>query len=506
MTATGASDLVPGFQGGADGRVSSLVVAGGALFAGGEFGNIGGGAHARVARLDPATGVAAAGFTASANAPVRALAASPDALTIYAGGEFTQAGGPGRNRLAAFAADHGRARLVGSQRPTTSFAPSPSTRRPGPSTSGASSAPSGGAARARLAAISAAGAVLPFDAALNGCHLRHTTNDAHSNPACDTEVDALTVASGVLYVGGRFAKSGSTVRHDAAAFTLANGALHGWNPVASDRVLALAGSGAAMFVGGELTSVNGGVRPNLAALDATTGQLDPTFNPVVSDEVLDIAVAPGGTRLFLAGHFALVGGKKHNHMAAVALTDGKVDAAFKPNFNNDVLSIAVVGNSLYAGGQFTKVTKVTKKHVVKLDPIDGCGRPCVQGRHRGPGRRSHCGWDGAVPPGRPGRLQGLPGRPVRLGQRHGQAGHRRGRRRHRCDAAQAAGRGPEVLDQRGLDRPAAPVGRRQAALRRRRLPGQHLPVGRREPVVADQPDRPDLAHVVQRAACRARSR
>ena len=71
VTPTGASYLVPGFQGGADGRVSSLVVAGGALFAGGEFGNIGGGPHARVARLDPATGVAAAGFTASANAPVR---------------------------------------------------------------------------------------------------------------------------------------------------------------------------------------------------------------------------------------------------------------------------------------------------------------------------------------------------------------------------------------------------------------------------------------------------
>ena len=222
--------------------------------------------------------------------------------------------------------------------------------------------------------------------------MRHTTSDAHSNPVCDTEVDSLTVASGVLYVGGRFAKSGSTVRHDAAAFTLAGGAMHGLEPGRpSDRVLALAGSGTGMFVGGELTSVNGGVRPNLAALDATTGQLDPTFNPVVSDEVLDIAVAPGGTRLFLAGHFALVGGKKHNHMAAVALTDGKVDAAFKPNFNNDVLSIAVLGNSVYVGGQFTKVTKITKKHAVKLDPITGAVDPVFQGRHRGPGRRPHRG-------------------------------------------------------------------------------------------------------------------
>ena len=102
VSPTGVANLVPGFQGGADGRVSSLVVAGGAVFAGGEFNNIGGGAHARVARIDAATGVASATFTGSANAPVRALATSLDGTTLYAGGEFTQAGGSGRNRLAAF--------------------------------------------------------------------------------------------------------------------------------------------------------------------------------------------------------------------------------------------------------------------------------------------------------------------------------------------------------------------------------------------------------------------
>ena len=320
--------------------------------------------------MDPATGLTTAAFNASANGPVRALATSPDGLTVYAGGEFTQAGGSGRNRLAAFDAGTGALRpwAPSADNIVRALAVDPAT---GTVHAGGQFGSVGGASRARLAAIDPAGAVLPFDGALNGCHLRHTTNDADSNPACDSEVDALAVASGVLYVGGRFAKSGTTVRHDAAAFTLANGALHGWNPVASDRVLALAGSGAAMFVGGELTSVNGGVRPNLAALDATTGQLDPAFNPVVNDEVLDIAVAPGGTRLFLAGHFSLVGGKKHNRMAAVNLVTGAVDNAFKPNFNNDVLSIGVVGNSVYAGGQFTKVTKVTRKHAVKLDPTTG---------------------------------------------------------------------------------------------------------------------------------------
>jgi hypothetical protein len=188
----------------------------------------------------------------------------------------------------------------------------------------------------------------------------------------------------VLYVGGRFSRSGTATRHNAAAFNLAAGSLHGWNPVASDRVLALAGSGGAMFVGGELTSVNGGVRTNVAALDATTGQIDPSFNATVDDEVLDIAVAPSGTRLLLAGHFTTVGGKKHNRMAAVNLATGAVDQAFKPNFNNDVLSIAVVGDSVYAGGQFTKVTKVTRKHVAKLDAATGVVDPAFVADTVGP--------------------------------------------------------------------------------------------------------------------------
>src|SRR4029079_12706068 len=100
-----------------------------------------------------------------------------------------------------------------------------------------------------------------------------------------------TPASGLLAVGARSPRPGTTSRHDAAAFTLANGALHGWNPVASDRVLALAPSGGAVFVAAQITSVTGGVRPNRAALDATTGQLDPTFDPIVDDEVLDLALA-----------------------------------------------------------------------------------------------------------------------------------------------------------------------------------------------------------------------
>ena len=74
---TGAANLVPGFQPAPDGRVTSLLVSGGALLAGGEFGGIGGAPHARVARLDRATGAASAAFTAGTDQTVRALRGLP---------------------------------------------------------------------------------------------------------------------------------------------------------------------------------------------------------------------------------------------------------------------------------------------------------------------------------------------------------------------------------------------------------------------------------------------
>ena len=317
VTPTGVADLAPGFQGGADGRVTSLVAAAGALFAGGEFGNDrrwparprGRASTPRPVRRRPPSPVppsrrASAGRSLLTGPRCMPAATSP--RPVGPDGTGWRRSTPPPERCPPWA--------PGADNVVRSLAVDPAS---GVVFAGGVFGNVGGAPWARLAAIQPDGAVLAFDAALNGCHVKHSTNDAHSNPACDTSVDSLTAANGLLYVGGRFNQSGLTSRHDAAAFVLADGALHGWNPVASDRVLALAASNGAVFAGGELTSVNGGVRPNLAALDATTGQLDFSFNPAVNDEVLDIAVAPDGVRLYLGGHFGLVGGKKHNRMAAM---------------------------------------------------------------------------------------------------------------------------------------------------------------------------------------------
>ena len=66
---------------------------------GGDFTTVNGVAHSRIAALDPTTGAPIADFKPSANASVRAIAAT--ASTVYLGGSFSSLNGSGRSALGA---------------------------------------------------------------------------------------------------------------------------------------------------------------------------------------------------------------------------------------------------------------------------------------------------------------------------------------------------------------------------------------------------------------------
>ena len=116
------------------------------------------------------------------------------------------------------------------------------------------------------------------------------------NPNVDGEVFALATNGTDLFAGGRFTFVGGTQRIGGAAFSLATGALTAWDPEARDAnapppafqgvINAIAIQSGSVYVGGTFTQVGGlsnpAARDNLGAVNATTGDVIASFDPVVT--------------------------------------------------------------------------------------------------------------------------------------------------------------------------------------------------------------------------------
>ena len=374
---TGAS--MTGWRGSANGPVNALAVHRDQVYVGGAFTTLSGVNRSRLGRLDDLTGTLDSGFAGATAGTVWALAVDAAGGRLYAGGDFTSAsaGGvtAGRQRLAAFALADGSlgSFSTGANGSVRALAVSADRQL----AVGGLFTSLGAVGRSYLGVVSPEGAVAGFDASLTGCNRPHETKYSHGMVPCTPEVSALAVSGTTLYVGGRFGRSGTLQRHDAAAFSLASGDPTDWNPTAGNRplVIATGGSGADVFLGGEFTSVNGLVRKGLAALDAATGAGVPEFQ-ADTDEFVEVLVpSTEGTRLYLGGKFQTVQGQPRSRVAAISTATGQLDPAFKPKLNNAVLSLAYAQGSVYAGGKFTRAQGLDRLRAVKLDGVTGAVDP-----------------------------------------------------------------------------------------------------------------------------------
>ena len=162
-------------------------------------------------------------------------------------------------------------------------------------------------------------------------------------------------------------------------------------------VFATAQFGNVLFIGGTFTQVRstppatpGGTIvhvQNLAAIDMTTGAAIASFHPLVSETEFAAskkagvqALAVVGGTLYVGGQFNAVDGQMHHDLAAihidpVALT-GTVDATFNPVFGvpgsanqnlTFVYKILPGPGGLYVGGAFTMVSTYLSSKIVELN-------------------------------------------------------------------------------------------------------------------------------------------
>ena len=206
-------------------------------------------------------------------------------------------------------------------------------------------------------------------------------------------VEAIAVSGNTVAAGGRFTQVSqggvSAARTNLMLFDADDGQLR--DPVNTNGLIyAAAASGNWIYVGGEFSSIDGITERSIARINATTGEVDPSFNSGVRGRVHVLVVANG--MLYAGGTFP-------QKVAALNLTTGANTGHFNlaitdqlPNSWGNVtiqgMAINPAGTRLVASGNFMRVAGQARSRLfvanisgaqATLDPwyYDRFASPCA---------------------------------------------------------------------------------------------------------------------------------
>lgn len=305
--------------------VRAIVPSAKAVYIGGDFSAVGGRARNHFAAIDPVTAQSVAGWDANVDNTVNTMVL--DGTTLYLGGAFTHVGSDTRNRLAAFdtasialtswapSVDNGSVKamaLFNDEAPTVYI--------------GGDFTSVNGTTRNRLAAVDGDGALItPWDPDVDtgGSVMALALSSVTDDDVTDTD-DANDVLP-ILYVGGDFTHIAGVARNYIAAIQTdidtQIASLVTWD-VGADmadapvRALALSQDNALLYAGGDFTAI--GDQSSRVALSALTTDLgDATaWDPVPSATgvVRALALTPSGT-LYAGGDFTRISGVLRHHLS-----------------------------------------------------------------------------------------------------------------------------------------------------------------------------------------------
>ena len=179
-------------------------------------------------------------------------------------------------------------------------------------------------------------------------------------PEPNASVNAVAAAADNVVLGGAFGAVGGEPRFNVAAIE-PDGTLAAWKPDATGSVHALELVGSTVYLGGRFANVakqGGGfiTRNRAAAVDTTAGQATAWDPDVTGDDVRTLAVV--GTTVYLGGEFTKIGTTSRNNAGAVDVQGG-VDLGWSPEpiaGIDGVHAIEPAGSTIFIGGDFQTIT------------------------------------------------------------------------------------------------------------------------------------------------------
>lgn len=203
-----------------------------------------------------------------------------------------------------------------------------------------------------------------------------TTNTVTAwNPNCNGYIYSLKAEGGVIYVGGSFTSIGGQTRQKIAAIDASTGLATSWNAnvnTGAGYVYTIETGPGAVYFGGSFATVGATIRRNVAAVN-NTGALITNLNPAPDKAVTKIL--RDGSTLYVLGSFENISSTAKHTIAAFNLTTGAmtsfnttVNTAFRQSSVND---IAVDGQKLFLGGDFTSINGVEKQTLAVVNKTTG---------------------------------------------------------------------------------------------------------------------------------------
>lgn len=176
---------------------------------------------------------------------------------------------------------------------------------------------------------------------------------------------ARDAVSGSLYLGGDFSSVNPYTGHMLALST-ATGQIDLNLPIFNgDISVIIPDPNGGWYVGGKFTRVDEGNKTGVARFDANL-ELDPDFWISIKnfvngqeEEAHVYALAATADYLYIGGQFTSVGSSSKKNLAMISLST-RFPTSWAPDPNGVVRALHIDGDSLFAGGDFTIISRITQ--------------------------------------------------------------------------------------------------------------------------------------------------
>ncbi len=158
------------------------------------------------------------------------------------------------------------------------------------------------------------------------------------NPNVNGIINTMTLLGNTLYVGGNFSAINNLGRGRLASFNLESGTLNSWNPIVDNTINAISATNNSIIIGGPFLMVNNTPKRYLASLDTLNGSLT-NWSPTYFSNVRSLLVHQ---------NTVFVGGVEG--LSAFNTSTGQQTSWSPKATTLNVLSMSIVGNTIYAGG------------------------------------------------------------------------------------------------------------------------------------------------------------